>query len=160
MTYFVNWNSPEIEESFGLAIADAYIGKEWHSEDLNLPAEFEDIHLDMVEEVSDIDVVDVRRLTDSMYLMSVEAHLACNFNVSIFKPDYFLFEDYPGLSVTDFDWNKRYLLATVSVSMLSDISLALDTSDSRRRKIEILWVKPIISEDERLEASSRRRYKP
>lgn len=159
MTYFKDWGSPEFEESLGLAIQDAYAGLEWPSEELNLPAEYETIHLDVVENVSNIQVVDVRQLPDSRFLMSAEACLVCIFDVFIYKPDYFLIEDDPRISVFDPDWNRHYLLAELNLSMQSNLDIVLDASDRERLELEVLSVEPIIPEDERIEVASRHRYR-
>lgn len=159
MTYFKfkDWGSADFEEALQLAIQDTYAFREWTSEELNLPAEYEDIHLDAVEEVSDMNVVDVRRLPDDRRLVRIEAHLICNFDVFIFKPDYFFVEDDPRLSIVNPYWNKRYMRGEISLSLQSIIRLILDNSDDYYRRIEVLSVQPVISDDDRLEMTSRRR---
>jgi len=159
MTYFKfkNWGSADFEEALQLAIQDAYAFREWTSEELNLPAEYEDIRLDVVEEVSHVDVVDVRRLPDDRRLVRIEAHLVCNFDVFVFKPDYIFVEDDPRLSIVNPYWNKRYMRGEITLSMRGTIRLVLDNSDGNYRRIEVLSVKPIIPDDDRLETTGRRR---
>ena len=162
MTYFKfkNWGDADFEEALQLGIQDEYAFKEWPPEDLNLPREYEDIRLDMVEEVSDIKKVDVRLLPDDRRLVRAEAHLVCNFEVFIFKPNYFLVDDDPRLSVTDHDWNKHYMRGEVTLSLQGIIRLILDKSDSEQSKIEVLSVQPIIPEDERLDRVYYPKYHP
>ena len=161
MTYFKfkDWGSTDFEEALRLAIQDTYAFREWTSEELNLPAEYEDIHLDMVEEISDIHIVDVRRLPGSNRLVRLEAHLVCNFDVFIYKPDYLFVEDDPRLSIVNPYWNKRYMRGEITLSLQGVIRLILDNSVSEHSKIEVLSVGPIIPDDERLQTTSRRRYR-
>lgn len=159
MTYyeFRHWGSPEFEESLALSIQDAYAFREWPSEELNLSGEYEDIHLDMVEEVSDINVVDVRRLPDGRRLVSITAHLVCNFDVFIYKPDYVFVEDDPRLYIINPYWNKHYMRGEITLPLQSDIMLVLDISIPEQHRIEVLSVTPIFADDDRLEVPSRRR---
>ncbi len=159
MTYFVQWGSPEFEEAVQLAIQEAYVGVEWSSEELNLPVEYETIHLDIVEDISDIDVADARKMPDGRFLITVEASLDCNFDVFIFKPDYPLVEDDPRLFIFDPSWNKHYMRAEIALQFQSSITLVLDTSDAEQRKIEVLYITPKIPDDERLELGRRHRYR-
>ena len=157
MTLFRYLEKPEFEGTIGLAIQEAHIGVEWSSEELNLPEEYEDIHMETVEEISDIKVVGVRMFPDGGRLARVEAHLICNFDVFIFKQNYFLVDDDPRLSIIDRDWNKHYMRGEITLSMQSSIMLVLDKSDSEQSKIAVLSVQPIIPDDER-EATYYRRY--
>ena len=161
MTYFKfkDWGGADFEEALQLAIQDTYDFREWSSEELNLSAEYEDIYLGMVEEVSDVKVIDVRQLPDSRRLVRIEARLVCNFDVFIHKPDYFSVENDPRLSIVNPYWNKRYMRGEIAMSMQSTIRLVLDNSDHDHRKIEVLSVKPMFPDDERLEVTSRRRYR-
>ena len=161
MTYFKfkDWGSADFEEALQLAIQDTYAFREWTSEELSLPAEYEDIRLDMVEEVSGIRTVDVRRLPGSNRLVRLEAHLVCNFDVFIYKPDYVFVEDDPRLSIVNPYWNRHYMRGEISLPIQGIIRVILDNSDSQQSKIEVLSVTPIIS-DERIEVSTRRhRYR-
>ena len=157
MTYFRHWDSPEFEEALGLAIQDSYAFREWTSEELNIPAEYEDIHLDAVEEASYEKVIDVRRLPDGRRLVSINAHLVCNFDVFIYRPDYSFVEDDPRLSVVNPYWSKRYMRGEITLPLRSEIMLVLDISNPEQRRIEVLSVTPMISDDEWLEVPSRRR---
>ena len=161
MTYFKfrHWGSSDFEEALQLAIQDTFVYREWSSEELNLPADYEDIHLDAVEEVSDMNVVDVRRLPDSRRLVRIEAHLVCNFDVFIYRPDYSLVENDPRLSIVNPYWNRRYIRGEITLRLQSVIRLILDRSDSEQGKIEVLSVVPIIPDDERLQGTSGRRYR-
>ncbi len=161
MTYyeFRHWGSPEFEEALALSIQDTYAFREWTSEELNLPAEYEDIHLDLVEEVSVSyeQEADVRQLSDSKRLVSIEAHLVCNFDVFIYKPDYIFVEDDPRLSIVNPYWNKRYMRGEITLRLRSEIMLVLGISDSEWRRLEVLSVTPVFADDDRLEMTSRRR---
>ena len=160
MTSLRYLEKPEFEETIGLAIQRAHIGVEWSPEELNLPAEYEDIRLDVVEEVSDIQVVGVRLFPDGGHVVSVEGHLVCNFEVFIFKPNYFLVDDDPRLSIIDRDWSRHYMRGQIMLSAQSKIILVLDESDSEQGKISVLSAQPIIPEEERLDRVYYPKYHP
>lgn len=151
---------PNAAETMGLAIQEAYDRTEWSPEELNLPAEYEGIHLDTVEEVSGIIVVDVRRLPDDRRLVSVEARLVCNFDVFIYKRDYPFVQDDPRLSIVNPYWNSRYMRGEISLPFQSVVRLILDNLGYQQREMEVLSVEPIIPDNERLDATHYLRYHP
>ena len=157
MTSLRELENTESAEAVGLAIQDAYDRTEWSSEELNLPAEYESIHLDMVEDVSDIKVVDARQLPRERYLVRVESRLVCNFDVLIHKRDYPLVEDDPRLYIVNPFWNRHYIRGEIDLQFRASINLVIKLLDSREFDIRVLSLEPIIPDDERLDMSSRRR---
>lgn len=159
MTLFNVFEKPGIVETIGLALQDAYAGVEWSPEKLNLSGEYETLYLNTVEDISDMEVVDARILPDGRFLVSIEANLDCNFDVFIYKMDFLLVQDDPRLSIIDSDWNKHYLFADIALPLRSNINLVVDTSgsDSEKPNIEALYMKPIISGDERPASTNLRR---
>ena len=157
---FEQWGGTDFVEALKLAIQDTYAFREVSAKEFNLPEEYEDIHLETVEEVSDINVVDVRLFTDDKRLVNIEARLGCNLEVFIFKPNYYFVEDDPRLYIANSDWNKHYMRGELHLSLQSDLRLMLDKSDPERQTIAALSIEPIIPDDQRLDRTYYPRFHP
>ena len=121
------------------ALHSAYVGTEWHSGDLDLPAEYETLYLDVVEDVSNIYVLDIRELSSSQLLVKIRAELACTFSVFMFKGDWYILED-DRLEVYDTDWNDHYVLGSVTLSLECELDLDLDVTDPGQYEVEVLSI--------------------
>ena len=151
---------PETAKIIGPNIQDTYFGVEWGPEELGLPVEYETPYLSSVDELTGLRVVTSRKVIDKQYMVWAEAHLTCSFEVYIFKPNFPTFEDDPRLFVVNPFWNKHYMLAGIDLSFDSEISLLVDIPDDGNLNIVgVLSITPKIPDDERLEVTSRRRYR-
>ena len=149
---------PEIAEIIGPNIQDTYLGVEWDPEELGLPMEYETPYLTSVDELTGLKVVTPRKITDSQYMVWTEAHLTCNFEVYIFKPNFPLFEDDPRLFIINPFWNKHYMLAEIDLSFDSEISLLVDILDGETPSVVgVLSITPTNFDNDRIEAPTRRR---
>ena len=157
---FKQWGGPDFVEALKLALQDTYAFREVSAKEFNLPEEYEDIHLETVEEVSDVNVVDTRLFPDGGYLVSIKAHLVCNLEVFVFKPNHYFVEDDPRLYIANSDWNKHYMRGELDLSMQGSILLMLDKSDPERQKIAAFPIEPIIPDDERLDRVYYPKYHP
>ena len=157
---FKQWGGTDFVEAFKLALQDTYAFREVSAEEFNLPEEYEDIHLETVDEISDINVIDVSQFPDDKRLVSIEARLGCNLEVFIFKPNHYFVEDDPRLSIANSDWNKHYMRGELYLSLPSRVRLMLDKSDSEKQKMAALSIEPIIPEDERLDRVYYPKYHP
>ena len=128
----------DLEEAIALAVQDTYAGEEWSPEQLGLQWEYETLHLDIVEQVDDFEVVEVREVSNSQYLIRIKSSLECSFDAFVFKADTYIMDD---LRIVDFDWNDHYALATVSLPLLVEIDLLIDLSDSEHN-IKVLSMEP------------------
>lgn len=157
---FKQWGGPDFVEALKLALQDTYAFREVSAKEFNLPEEYEDIHLETVEEISDINVVGTGQLSDDKRLVSIEARLGCNLEVFIFKPNHYFVEDDPRLQIANSDWNKHYMRGELYLSLPSRVRLMLDKSDPEREKIAALSIEPIIPDDQRLDRAYFPRFHP
>lgn len=157
MTSFRDLENPDNAETIRLSIQDAYDRIEWSPEELGLPVEYESIHLDRVEDISDIRVVDARRLPNERFLVGIESRLVCNFNVLIHKRDYPVVEDDPKLYIVNPFWTRHYMSGEIDLHFQANINLVIENLDTLSFDIRVLSVQPVISDDDRLEMASRRR---
>ena len=112
----VDWEDPietpatlvsNAEESIALAIQKEYAHVEWNPSDLGLPWEFESPRLTFAEGVRDLAVLDVREYHGECYLVIVQADFAAQFDVFIYKADWYVYDGDPNLFVEDWDWNDH-----------------------------------------------------
>lgn len=157
MTSFRDIENLDNAETIRLSIQDAYDRIEWSPEELGLPMEFESIYLDMVKDISDIRVVDARRLPRERFLVGIESRLACNFNVLIHRRDYPVVEDDPRLYIVNPFWNRHYMRGEIDLHFHASINLVIKNLDTLRFDIRVLSVQPVIPDDDRLEVPNRRR---
>ena len=148
-------------ERLSLAIQNAYQGTEWNQEDLGLTWEYETLYLDMVEDVSNVTIIEIRKLQEGKYLvvkylMVIEADLDCVFDAFISKSDLISIEDDSRLDVIDPDWNRHYVYAQVNVPFHAIVNLIIGQSESESPAIQVISVESILSEDETSSTSRRR----
>ena len=122
-----------------LEVQAHYAGEEWFPEQLGLPSEYETLHLDIVDEVYDLNVVEVREVSGNRYLIKIMASLGCEFDGFVFKADTYSMDE---LRIVEFDWNRHYALATVSLPLNVEIDLLFDVSDPDDHSTEVLSVEP------------------
>ena len=72
-------------ETIAVSILDEYADKEWTWEDLDLPVEYETVHLSGVGYVENIETTDCREISSGQYLLHISATLDCEFNVFVHK---------------------------------------------------------------------------
>lgn len=101
----------------------------WDAEALQFPLQYESPQLDAVSSVTITTFGEGRRLPSEDILVRVEATLDVEFDVFIFKGDYYILDDNPDLSVWDHDWNNHYVAASTSVSMEGRFLDAVYASD-------------------------------
>ena len=143
-------------ERLSLAIQNAYQGAEWNQEDLGLTWEYETLYLSMVEDVSNVTIIETRKLQEGKYLMVIEADLDCVFDAFISKSDLISIEDDSRLDVIDPDWNRHYVYAQVNVPFHAIVNLIIGQSESESTAIQVLYVGSILSEDDTASKSRRR----
>ena len=123
-----------LEDSIGLLVQDACIGREWEPSELGIPWEYESPTLDMVEGVSDLTVVDVRELPHSQFLVKTEAKIYGDFGVFVHKPDWYVLHD-SRLHVDEFDWNDHYVRAGITLPLQCELNLVVDASDPEQPEV-------------------------
>ena len=128
----------DLKDAIGLSVQDNYSGEEWQPEQLGLVPEYETLHLSTVEEVSNLKVVDAREVAAGEFLLKSEVTLECEFDAFVFKPDLYGMED---IRVYEYDWNKHYVLAGVTVALPCELDVNISISDEP--DIEVLSLEPI-----------------
>ena len=146
----VFWESPletlaelgiDAKESITLGLLSFYSGKEWDPNELDLPNEYESPVLGYVDEVSNLSVVDVRKVTPDRFLVKIEASLVGDFDVFMYKPDWYIMDD-PRLITIDSEWNDHYVLAAISLPLHCEVDLILDASDPNKHEVQVVSVSP------------------
>ncbi len=115
-------------------IQDAYSGWEWDPLELGMPAEYESPTLDMIHDVSELNVVDLRELPSNQILVNIEAEVCGEFDVFVFKPDLYI-ADYNNLHILDTDWNDHYAQGAITLQLKCVLDLVVDTSDQKNHTV-------------------------
>ena len=116
-----------------------YSGVEWSSEALDVPSEYETIYLGGIDDFTVLEVKSPQRIleTEDKLLLSMDVALDCQFDVFVFKPDWYVIEDTTDLEIWDPDWNRHYLLAAAQIVLNCEIELVVDTSGSEDAGITV-----------------------
>ena len=123
-----------------IQIQQYYAGNEWGSEELNVPSEYETIHLSGVEDFTVLKVRSPQRKLeqDNKLLLSMYVELNCLFDVFVYKPDWYLIEEEDtDLEVWDFDWSRHYVWAVVQLKLHCELELVVDMSGSGNSGIAV-----------------------
>ena len=128
-----------LADSIGLLVQDACAGQEWEPSELGIPSEYESPTLDLVEDVSDLTVVDLRDLPPNQVLLKIEASIYADFGVFVYKMDWYGTDD-PRLHLDEIDWNDHYVRAGISVPLHCELDLVVDTSDNEHHEVTDLSV--------------------
>jgi hypothetical protein len=99
---------------------------ELEPQEIGFPAKFEMPRITMIERISEISEIDVRRASSNELLITFAADVTAVFDIFLLKSDYYSeFED--SVSVIDHDWNDHYVAAEESLDVHMRISLTFDT---------------------------------
>jgi hypothetical protein len=126
-----------LREELAPLIVETYQGVEWDARELALPPECESPSISWIEELSNVEVNDVRKLSSGDLLVEVEADAECTFELSIFKADYYAMGDSSDISVQDYDWNKHYVWASTSKQVHAVVQLTYSPESNRVTSLEI-----------------------
>ena len=145
----VAWENPletlatlvaDAEESIAIAIQDTYASIEWDPSDLGLPWEFQSPRLASVYDVSGLSVGDVREYPGERYLVNVEADFEAQFDVFMFKSDWYGYEDEPNVFVEDWDWNDHGLLAGTTLRMRCTADLVVAAPNGGQHEVQAVSI--------------------
>jgi len=128
----------DLKDVIGITIQDAKAGVEWDPEELYLPGEYQSPFLDMVENVSNIKIKDVRRLSSGEILARIDASVFADFDVFLTKADYILFDDDPSLTLLDYDWNEYVVRASKPVKLQGEFEVLLESDLKDYNSIEVI----------------------
>jgi len=130
------------EEAMLLALQDEYSRVEWDPYSFGLSAEYESITLSMAEGITDLSVREVNELPGNDYLVSLEADIEGEFDMFIFKADWYIMDD-DDIYVWDSDWNDHYVAASKGLSLHCAFDLFIDPMAQKLKGVEITSVDPI-----------------
>lgn len=145
----VDWENPietlatlvsDAEESIALAIQETYAHVEWDPSDLGLPWEFESPRLTFAEGVRDLTVLDVREYPGECYLVNVQVDFAAQFDVFMYKADWYGYDDDPNLFVEDWDWNDHGLLAGTTLNLRCTADLVVAASNGGEHEVQSVTI--------------------
>ena len=145
----VDWENPietlatlvsDAEESIALAIQDEYAHVEWDPSDLGLTWEFESPRLAFVEDVRDLTVLDVREYPGECYLVNVQADFAAQFDVFMYKADWYGYDDVPNLFVEDWDWNDHGLMAGTILDLRCTADLLVAAPNGEEHEVQSVTI--------------------
>ena len=122
-----------------MLVQEACEGYEWDPSVLGIPLEYESPTLDMVEDVTDLTVVDLRELPTNQILLKIEATIDADFGVFVYKPDWYVSDD-PRLHLDEFDWNDHYVRAGITVPLHCELDLVIDVSDQEHHEVRDMSV--------------------
>lgn len=126
-------------ETLALAVQQEYLGKEWNSEELGLPWEYETLNLSMVEDVSDLERIDARELRSGEYWLRISATLYCEFDAFVHKADVYGLDN---LTIFEFDWNNHYAWVGVSRQLRCEMDITVDFSSGIGPEVSVLSMRP------------------
>jgi hypothetical protein len=96
----------------------------------------------MVSSIEQISEIDVRQLPSGDLLISFRVGANCEFDVFIYKADYYSLPDDHLPYVWDNDWNEWYVAASASSDIEMQISLILDLTDRTIKSASIADIQP------------------
>lgn len=105
--------------------------------ELGLPSQLETPTLNYVENLHDLSDIEVRRLHSGELLISFAADATCEFNVFIYKSDYYGMEN-TDIFVWDDDWNRWYVAASIAKRVVLNLQLTFKPDTKTITSVNIL----------------------
>ena len=129
----------EGRESLAKSVSEHFSGVEWSSYELGLSPEFETLHLNIVEAISDLEVEYAQMMPDKRLIVALRGNLDCGFDVFIYKPDWYLIDD-DRVSIYDSDWNDHYVLAEMALQLQGELKVQVDVTDPEQHIFKLMNV--------------------
>ena len=123
-------------ETIAVSILDEYADKEWTGEDLDLPVEYETVHLSWVGYVENIETTDCREISPGQYLLHISATLDCEFNVFVHKAN----ANVGNLKIEHFDGD--YVWGSIEREVQCDLDITIDLPHRQAPTLAVLSMKP------------------
>ncbi len=127
----------DLADVMAAQVMETYSQEEIMPDQLGLPWEYETLYINVVEEVSELEVFDVREITKGEILLRVRSNVNCDFDAFVFKSDVL---EVPDLVIHDPDWNNHYVWGGVSTELECVLDLRADVSDPKRPELHALSV--------------------
>lgn len=130
----------DLAEEIAVRLPFTDVGREWDPVELGFPWEFESPTISLAEEVQNIQVLDVRELYSGEFLIRAEAEAYCEFEVFVFKADYYAMADEEAPYIWDHDWNRHYFAASTSTSVHIEVEMTFDPNMARVTSMQLLYM--------------------
>jgi hypothetical protein len=129
----------KVQEWLAENLAGLLKGIEFDVEELDVPRELENPTVSSVQEISSVEIEEVRRLPSGEILVKGTAQAECEFDFFVFKPDYYALED-EDLFVWDHDWNEHYVAASKVLVVVVGFLLMYDPAAKKVTSAEATGV--------------------
>lgn len=107
---------------------DNFIGSELYRFDVNLEQEYSEPTVSSIlDEDYTINIVSVKKLNASDYLVDVNFEVEAEIDFFIDRHDYWILDDDKKISIQDPDWNRHVMLASTEAIVPISMSIILDT---------------------------------
>ena len=106
-------------------------------EEIGLSAKFVDPSVSSLQGFEISDVTGAHRLSSGELLISLEVKIDCEFDFFLSKADYYLMDEEEAPHVSDHDWNKHYVAAATTVTLVFIISLTLDAETGEITSLDV-----------------------
>lgn len=114
---------------------------EFDPEEIGFPQIYENPTIAYVQEVSNVEVLDVRRLPSEELIIAIEADVFCEFDFFIFKADFYTIEGTENCPfISDYDWNRHYVSASESKLVHILLNLTFNVKSRKATSIEIKYI--------------------
>lgn len=130
----------DLAEEIAVRLPDIVGHREWEPDELGFPSEFETSTVSSVQDVQNIHVLDVRELYSGEFLIRAEADADCEFDVFIFKADYYAMSDQEAPYICDTDWNRHYFRASASTWVHIEVEMTFDPNVERVTSMQLLYM--------------------
>src|SRR5574341_149436 len=117
-------------------------GKEFDPEDVGFPCEFESPTISSIEEVYEIRDVDVRKLPSGELLISFKAEVEAEFDIFLFKAEYYGYSGDQAPFIWDNDWNDHYMAASASSRVELLVTCTIDATAGKVTSAQINDISP------------------
>ena len=122
-------------ETIAVSILDEYADKEWTGEDLDLPVEYETVHLSGVCDVENIETTDCREISPGQYLLHISATLDCEFIVCVHKAN----ANVGNLKIELFEGD--YVWGSIEREVQCDLDITIDLPHGQAPNLAVLSMK-------------------
>lgn len=117
--------------------------KEFQPDEIGFPPTFETSHLSMVNDIEGVTDVDVRQLPSGELLISFRVTANCEFDVFIYKSDYYSMSETHQPYVWNSDWNEWYVAASASTDVEMLVDLIFDRAAGAVKSASIADIHPV-----------------
>ena len=129
----------DLHDEISVLMAESAGSVEWPPSLLGFPGEVETATISSVDELSNFQVTGIHRLSPGEFLVDMEADAWIDFELFIFKGDFWVMseEEMASISVSDLDWNKHYIAASGTREVHAELRMIFDAGLRQITSLEI-----------------------